>query len=559
MRRTRWVPLLILAALLLLSLSSARVAHAQDYSFSLDREIVDLWIGQDGYVRLEYWLTFTCDPTGHTIETVDLGLPPGDFNISAIHADVEGRPVDHVGSDFQGEGTGVAIWLGRGTIPPGESGTVHVVVDWVGRMIYEAKDKNYASMEFSPAYFTSATVHGTSSLTVRFHLPPGVQPEEPRWHKSPSGWPQEQPETSLDSEGRPLYTWSNETAAPDKMYVFGASFPRQYVPAEVIQKGPSALAGILRSLGSALCFIIPAGFVLVLFIMGWRAQSRRHMAYLPPSMKVEGVGIKRGLTAVEAAILLETPLNRVLTMVLFSLLKKGALTVLSDDPLKLQLNPPLPTDLRVYETEFAAAVKPDGSLEETGLQKMMVGLVSEVNNKIKGFSRKESVAYYRDIVQRAWQQVEGAETPEVKGQYFSEGLEWTMLDGDFARRTERTFREGPVFVPIWWGHYQPWAPAMPAGGGHPRAAPVMPSGPVRLPTLPGGDFAAKIVRGIEGTAGKIVRSVTGFTGGVTNVTNPPPKPSSSGSRSYTGGGGGHSCACACACAGCACACAGGGR
>jgi hypothetical protein len=32
------------------------------------------------------------------------------------------------------------------------------------------------------------------------------------------------------------------------------------------------------------------------------------------------------------------------------------------------------------------------------------------------FSRRETLAYYRDIMDRAWAQVEAADTPEVKGQ-----------------------------------------------------------------------------------------------------------------------------------------------
>jgi len=281
------------------------------------------------------------------------------------------------------------------------------------------------------------------------------------------------------------------------------------------------------------------------------------MEYLPPSMKVEGVGIKRGLTAVEAAILLETPLNKVMTMILFGLLKKGAVTVLNDNPLKIRPNQPLPEGLQAYETAFIEAIKSDGTLSQKKLRDMTVALIKEVNNKMKGFSRKETVAYYKDIVNRAWQQVESAETPEVKSQRFDENMEWTMLDEHFDRRTQQTFSTGPVFVPLWMGYHRPMARAY----NIPTPSASRPSGGtsmgrIQLPQLPGSSFAAGIVGGITGTASRIVGNLTGFTSSVTEVTNPEPKTSSSGRR-Y--GGGGHSCACACACAGCACACAGGGR
>ncbi|MBN1979288.1 MAG: hypothetical protein JW918_17975 [Anaerolineae bacterium] len=566
----RWKKTLALSAILLalVTLLCAPTAHAQDYSFSLDQLEVNVWINDDGSVRLEYWLVFTCDPGAHPIDIVDLGLPNGDFRISDISAEVDGEtPIDHVGSDFEGKGSdGVAIHLGRGTIAPGQTGTVAVEVERVGSMLYEDdNDPEYASVEFAPAYYVG-TVHGTTDMTVRFFLPEGVQPEEPRWHKSPSGWPSE-PETDLH-DGRVMYVWYNPAADPSRQHTFGASFPRKYVSEGVIQQAPAKPlpgTGFIESIESgdfSCCgsWCIPCGFFAffggVAAISAW-GQRKRKMQYLPPLMKVEGVGIKRGLTAVEASILLETPLNKVLTMILFGLLKKGAVTVLDDEPLKVQVNEPRPEKLRSYEENFLGAVKKDGALSETGLRKMMVAMVEEVGNKIKGFSRKETVAYYKDIVRRAWQQVETADTPEVRSQRFDEGLEWTMLDDDFDDRMGRTFT-GPVYMPPWWIYYRPWASRVqPAAVSTGKATSSAPSGRgVQLPTLPGAAFAASIVTGVQSTASNIVRSVTGFTGDVTQVTNPPPKPSG---RSYGSRGGGGGCACACACAGCACACAGGGR
>jgi len=565
----RWKKTLVLLAIfasLSVLLSLPLPSYAQDYYFSLDQEVVDVWVNQDGSVSLEYWFTFTCDYGAHPIDVVDVGLPTGDYELADVRADVGGRPVSFI-EESEYVTHGVAVWLGDATIGPGETGTVHVVVDRVGGMVYEdSDDSEYASTEFSPTWFESEFVHGTTDLAVRFHLPPGVGPEEPRWHSSPSGWPQEQPDTGLDEDGRVLYTWRNSAAAPDRQYTFGASFPRQYVAEEAIQKGPSALEAIFGVITTALACLCNPFFLVIVAFGGFMAltfwgRRRRRMRYLPPSMKVEGVGIKRGLTAVESAILLETPLNKVLTMILFGLLKKGAVTVLDDDPLKVQINEPLPEELRPYEGKFLKAVEKDGTLSEKQLRGMMIELVKAVGNKVKGFSRKETVDYYRNIVTRAWQQVEGAETPEVRSERFDEGLEWAMLDEDFEDRTQRTFDRGPVFVPVWWGYYRPWAAATAGARPRPAATPSTPSTgrAPSLPTLPGAAFAATLVRGVEGASSRIVRSVSDFTNGVTRVTNPPPRPSTSG-RSYGGGGGGGcACACACACAGCACACAGGGR
>jgi hypothetical protein len=198
----------------------------------------------------------------------------------------------------------------------------------------------------------------------------------------------------------------------------------------------------------------------------------------------------------------------------------------------------------------------------------MVDLIKSVTEKMKGFSRKETLAFYEDIMNRAWVQVEQANTPEVKAQVYDDVMDWTMLDKKYDERTRDVF-SGPVFIPTpsWWWRYDPTftrpsttvatgggnvlgsAPSVGTGGGHPT---------ISMPTMPGSAFAASVVNSVSSFSAGVLGGLTGFTSGVTNVTNPPPPPSTYRS-SGGGGGGGHSCACACACAGCACACAGGGR
>jgi hypothetical protein len=134
------------------------------------------------------------------------------------------------------------------------------------------------------------------------------------------------------------------------------------------------------------------------------------------------------------------------------------------------------------------------------------------------------------------------------------------LDKDYEGRTREVFHTGPVFVPTWWGRYDP-SFGHSGGSMRPASAPSSSGGGgggVSLPTLPGGTFAASIAGGVQNFAGGVIGNVTDFTNSVTSKTNPVPVATRS-SGGWSSGGGGHSCACACACAGCACACAGGGR
>jgi hypothetical protein len=554
----------VIFIVLVLCLLIPTSAWAQDYYFRLDKETVHVIWNDDGTLSLDYTMDFYNDPSGHAIEFVDLGLPNNSYSESSIRAEINGQAVAYIsGSEFEGSGSGVAIALGGRSIPPGQTGSVYA---WVGEirnvLFIEDTDTSYASAVFSPTWFESRYVYGNTDLTVVFHLPPGIQPEEPRWHEAPSGFPEE-PTTSMDDQGRITYTWHNPTANGHTQYKFGASFPATNIPTNTVAKPTiSDRTGIdWETIMGFLCFGGVAGFIVLIGWLGVTSERRRKMKYLPPKIRIEGHGIKRGLTAVEAAILMEQPMDKVLTMILFSVVKKGGATVIARDPLKIKAIETTPENLRPYEVSFIEAFKETTVRNrKKKLQRLMVNLIKGVSSKMKGFSHKESVAYYKNIMERAWQQVESADTPEVKSQKFDDHMGWTMLDDDFNDRTQETFRTGPVFVPIWWHRYDPgWARTA-------RTAPKTPSvrtgsGPTStpsLPTLPGGNFAASVVTGIQGFSSDVVGNVTDFTSGITNRTNPIPK-STSRSSGWKGGGGGSSCACACACAGCACACAGGGR
>jgi hypothetical protein len=362
------------------------------------------------------------------------------------------------------------------------------------------------------------------------------------------------------------------TAAPPKKSTSGSSSGF----GELVVEGACILGGILFS-------ILGGGGTVA------AKRRRNRMDYMPPLMSVEGMGIKRGLTAVEAAVLLEAPLNKVLTMILFGLVRKGAVRTVSerrlpDDTAKVCLNcdtenpldaalcaecgmslrtapeaaesrtrlkivEPLPQGLHPYEKDFLTGIREDGTMEEKQLTTTMTALIQSVNQKMKGFHAEDTIAYYRDIVARAWEQVEAADTPEV----VDENLEWMMADKAFDRKMSDTFGEEPIPMPIWW-----WADTgAPSTPGAPRPTPGKAAPAIEGPrALPGSQFANTVVSRIEGVSNSLVRNVAAFTGGITEVTHPAPVESSKGLGGLAGG---VSCACACACAGCACACAGGGR
>ena len=547
----------LILSLILLTLSTN--VSAQIYSFSIPKETVDVYWQSDGTLSLIYEFTFLNSSFADPIDYIDVGMPNSTYNLNYASGSINGRPITHI-ADSPYVNNGIELGLGSNQIQPGEKGIVRFEIYGIRDVLYEdSQTEDYASAVFSPTWFDSDFVSGSTDLTITYHLPPGLTPEEPRWHQPPSGWPAE-PTTGFDTDGRITYSWRNQNANSYTQYLFGASFPATYVPASAIAT-PTFWQNLGIDFDDILGWIcacaIPALFI-ALPVLGIRSAQKRKLKYLPPKLAVEGRGIKRGLTAIEAAILLEQPMDKILTMILFAVIKKGAADVITRDPLEIKVIDPLPKNLRGYEIDFLNAMKEPGKAKrKKSLQDSMIKLIKGVSKSMKGFSHRETKNYYEKITEAAWKQVEDADTPEVKSAAYDKVMEWTMLDDEYDDRTRRVFRTGPVFVPTWWHRYDP----SPAGGsiskaGVPTSRPT--PGGTKMPQLPGSDFAASVVNGTQDFAAGVIGSLAGFTSGVTEKTNPVPKYSSSSSGSGRSSGG-SSCACACACAGCACACAGGGR
>lgn len=563
----RKIKLFSILLILLMLAGNSGVVHAQDYYFAVEKQTMDVFVNEDGSLSIEYYFDLVNQPGAHPIDIVDIGLPNNNYVLNSITADINGLPVDSIKkSDYID--IGIMVDLGNQAIPAGQRGTLHVFVGTINKSLYPSEveaDEDYASLEISPTWFGPEFIAGSTDMTVTLYLPVGLTENEPRYH-TPQGWPGDSaPVSGFDNVGGIYYQWNSPNANSYTQYKFGASFPARLVPETQIVKAPSITFDSDAICSGLICLGIFAFFALTIYSATVGAKKRK-LKYLPPKISVEGHGIKRGLTAVEAAILMEQPMDKVLMMILFGVLKKGAAEVSKRDPLKIKVYDPKPDDLQPYEIEFLNAMQKDNRETKTDLQSMIINLVSSVSKKMKGFSRKESIAFYKDIMEKAWNQVETAQTPEVKSEKYDENLDWTMLDKNFDGRTKESFGSGPVFIPTWWWRYDPMV--KPTTSSTPTFGKVdaspMPSGSgkttINLPSLPGADFAASITNGVQSFASGVVGNLTNFTSGVTNKTNPVPKSTSSSGRSSRGGGGGGSCAgCACACAGCACACAGGGR
>jgi hypothetical protein len=339
-------------------------------------------------------------------------------------------------------------------------------------------------------------------------------------------------------------------------------------------------------------FLLPVWVVLILLNeTKWR---KRRSKYLPPIAQVEGGGIKRGLTAPEAATLLEMPLNKVLTLVIFGLLNKGILQQAGEDPLEVEVAEPYRargveslknaqarakhrrkaaqeqgTVIHNYEQPFVDFIEhaPEKVVKEIDFSRPMKFLITQTAEKMKNFDLSDTQDYYRRIIDRAWEQAKSiGEIPERES-FLDKNLPWIMMKDDYSD----VFRHGGYhYWPIWVRRRRPTITTAGSGGlgkarGSSRSAPGRTSaGDVA------GSFAGWTERTMGGMAAALMPGslqVPGAKGGavdlsgVDRVTGDIFEAIAEASASSGGGGGGGGSSCACACAGCACACAcaGGGR
>ena len=507
--------------------------------YYVNYEAAQIWVNQDGTIDLLYDIEIVC--TQESIGLVMVGQPNGDFEIGEAR-DEEGHVL--VATDIsEGDLYRISIDLYE-RIYAGE-GVRFTLLTNVGRMIWEdLENPGNVGMQFIPTWWVDAPVN---VLKVAVVLPEGVETQQvrnvPDWDNAFH---------DPDEDDRLVLYWERRDLQPDERFELGVSFPKEFVEHyETREKGPDWFTiGALLAGGVVL---VGAAFVIL--------RSRKP-GYITPILRMETLGVRRGLTAVEASHLLGLAPAKIVAEILFSLLMKKAIWVRATDPvLQIEAIKPLEettgkaeNPLRYYEISFVKALKEDGTLDEVRLAKTLVLLRDTVEAKLRGYCREDTVSYYQNIVAKAWSQVEQAGAPDLASKAYDENLLWLLLDRNIQSETVRIFKDQDFMPgPGWWWYWYIYTHTLP----RPETGP--PTGDSKPPTIPGADFADKVVTSIEKTTNNFVVNVEKFAN---SILPPPPPPRKVSSKPARRGASCvcacAACACACACVSCACACASGG-
>jgi len=544
-RRQLFLISLIAGLLLMTSMGSAK---AWTGTYHLDREWTKIWINQDGSIDLFYNITLTLD-SGDNINFITVGQPNGYYAI--------GQALDQYNNTLSAtdarQGSDYKVQINLNTALTAGQTVWFTLLTHVGHMIYlDTKNSGNVGMQFNSSWYSALV----EDVSVSILLPAGV---EENMTVTSRDW-----SNTFMEEGRLTVYWEAANLSPGEQFPVGVSFPKEYVQSYDTQTpGGQGSGGIDFSNFATYGIPVFFFFVIVLTVIIGAARTARKQ-YLSPKMSMETLGIRHGLTAVEASYMLDMKPPQIVTEILYSLLKKRAIWVEGTKPsISLKTMPDYKgktgsqeDPLRYYEIDFLDAVKQDGTLDETKLAKTVMNVRENVEERMRGYCRRDTIDYYKSVAAKAWQQVEQAGTPELSSKVYDEQLLWLLLDPNAQARTQTAFHD-KVFVPsptwLWfWYGYQHYNP-------NPTYRPnvEVPAQSAKPPTIPGSDFANNMAAAVTGTANNIVLNLEKFANSIV------PMPASKATEqpvhhNATCACACHTCACACACVSCACACAGGG-
>ena len=526
----------------LISIAFIGTARAQ-WHYHLEQEWAKIWINPDGTIDLFYNVSITQELDSQLdINHIKVGQPNGDFTIGNA-TDQYNRSLT---TSDASSGTDYKVQVNLASpLKPGQTVWFTLTTN-IAHMIYQDNQTN-VGMEFTPTWYDEATV---LRLNVSIVVPAGV-------NASMVGTPVNWNGTWVEPDGRLSIYWERQNLLPGQKYTFGVSFPKEYV--QNYETRTTGLIAFLEQYGPLLFVLLILIIVAVAAVLAIRKR-----AYLMPTISMETLGMRRGLSAVEASYLLDVKPTRIVTEILYSLLQKRAVWVESTTPsIKLKIMRPFQnktgtkeTPLRYYEVDFLHTLKEDGTLDEERLAETIIVLRDTVEEKLRGYCRRDTIDYYKKFAEKAWEQVEQAGTPDLASKAYDEQLLWLFLDPDYQTRTQtafhdRAFEPSPLWLWYWFS-YQNYHP-------HPTYRPNVetPAQATKPPSIPGAEFANNIAKAVEGTSNSIVVNLEKFA----NAILPMPAAKSSTEPAH------HNadcvcacaaCACACACVSCACACAGGG-
>jgi len=215
-------------------------------------------------------------------------------------------------------------------------------------------------------------------------------------------------------------------------------------------------------LGSIGIYFIQLGFIVVFLLHSLLILVQRNRTqefeYENSKAIFEGGGIMRGLTSVEAAILLGFPYHEVLSLLFTELSIKKIINTTKDDPFQISISNKMNlagigdnylerksirkekaqlNHLIIYpfEEEFIEFVEQNegNDLEKLDFTFLIEPLVERVADRVGGFDLEQTKTYYAQIIKRVSVEIGAGDFLFLTNDdSISKNIGWMMLDGSLS-------------------------------------------------------------------------------------------------------------------------------
>jgi len=200
---------------------------------------------------------------------------------------------------------------------------------------------------------------------------------------------------------------------------------------------------------------------------------RRKYEYQPAIARIEGGGIKRGLSAPEVSVVLGKSLDLTLGLMFCEMLRKGFIDQLQLEPLIVRIADEfivkeggkglqeikqyrrlaaqsLSAALNVYEEALLELIEEQGEVEvgKLDISIAIQPFIRYVASRIGGYSLAETRAYYEALIERAPKEArsDGVLTHD-RERVFDRNYAMVLLNADYSEIFDK---EDYSYKPVWW-------------------------------------------------------------------------------------------------------------
>src|SRR5208337_2181679 len=298
-------------------------------SWQITYQHVILDIDSSGTVSMQYMINATIQQGVWT----EVWVPVSDGSEQVQSVTANGQPHSfHMGTDSYGVNN---VMIEGFNLNPSDPVSLTINAT-LSNFVYQSDQPGYDIVTFAPVYWDMPI----TDTQVKFYLPGNVSKDQVF---TGTGLPQY--DNIGVENGQTWVYFQNTNLAPNEQFQVAVSFPDSYMASGAAVTGYSGgyggsgqtidTGGIFDTL---LSLAVPGFIIFIIFIsLIGSIGSYNRRPYSSPVVSMDGIGVNKGLDPVEAATLLRVDPKRVLTMIMFGMMKKGNVKLLSTDPIKLQL------------------------------------------------------------------------------------------------------------------------------------------------------------------------------------------------------------------------------